>query len=426
MKESNVLQAVIMAGGKGTRLQSITGDLIPKPMVPVEGKPLLLWQIKNLKENGIKNFIFVIGHLGHVIREYFSDGSEYGVQIIYYEEKEPLGTAGALYELMDQLEEQFYLVFGDILFDVDLNRMQRFHCNKNAAVTLFVHPNTHPEDSDLVVLDNEEKVIQIDRKNRERKGWYHNCVNAGLYIFSKKALLGVTKRGNVDLERDVLSTLCRCKVPVYAYKSTEYVRDIGTMERINEAVKDLQNGYVVARNLRKQQRAIFCERDCLLSNYDTACGTKHIEITAGASEAVKRINQSEYLLILTVGRPLTKKQRMSNIEQQINCQLETLLGKEGAFADEICMQNSFEKEDMRFVSEIIARYNINCKESWMIVQSADQLFLGEQAGFHMALVSKKEKYHSALYNNTFCIKQEMMIDVVEHIMMNNNKKLNKD
>lgn len=102
------------------------------------------------------------------------------------------------------------------------------------------------------------------------------------------------------------------------------------------------------------------------------------------------------------------------------------MGKEGAFADEICMQNSFEKEDMRFVSEIIARYNINCKESWMIVQSADQLFLGEQAGFHMALVSKKEKCHSALYNNTFCIKQEMMIDVVEHIMMNNNKKLNKD
>ena len=102
------MQAVIMAGGKGTRLASVTKD-IPKPMVSIAGKPLLESQIENLRECGVKHIILVVGYLGNVIKDYFQDGERFGVEISYYVEETPLGTAGALRELYDRLEDQFFL-----------------------------------------------------------------------------------------------------------------------------------------------------------------------------------------------------------------------------------------------------------------------------------------------------------------------------
>ena len=146
------MQAVIMAGGKGTRLRAITNDEIPKPMAPIAGKPILEWQMECLRRQGITDVVLIIGHLGHKIREYFGDGTAFGLRLSYLEETTPLGTAGALSLLPPLLTQDcFYLIFGDVLFDIDLERMRRFHQEKRSAATLFVHPNTHPFDSDLVV-----------------------------------------------------------------------------------------------------------------------------------------------------------------------------------------------------------------------------------------------------------------------------------
>ena len=134
-----MMQAVIMAGGKGTRLAALTKDEIPKPMVPVAGKPLLLWQVERLKEKGITDIIMVIGHLGDKIKEYFGDGEKFGVAIRYYEETEPLGTAGSFYYLKDMIHgERFVMMSGDLFFDIDFQRMIRFHEEKGAVATLFV------------------------------------------------------------------------------------------------------------------------------------------------------------------------------------------------------------------------------------------------------------------------------------------------
>ena len=123
-----MMQAVIMAGGKGTRLATLTKDEIPKPMVPVAGKPLLLWQVERLKENGITDIIMVIGHLGDKIREYFGDGEKFGVAIRYFEETEPLGTAGSFYYLKDMIHgDRFVMMSGDLFFDIDFQRMINFH-----------------------------------------------------------------------------------------------------------------------------------------------------------------------------------------------------------------------------------------------------------------------------------------------------------
>ena len=119
------MTAVIMAGGKGTRIRSINNE-VPKPMIPVCGKPILEHQIARLKENGITDIILMVGYLGEVIKEYFLDGKQLGVTVSYIEEKEPLGTAGAMYLLKDRVKDDFLLLNGDIIFDIDINLLTNF------------------------------------------------------------------------------------------------------------------------------------------------------------------------------------------------------------------------------------------------------------------------------------------------------------
>ena len=154
--------AVIQAGGKGTRMEEITGGKIPKPMISLNGRPMLEWQIKNIKKYGIREFVIIIGHLGEKVKEYFGDGTRLGVGIHYIEEQEPLGSAGALFFLKSVLKvPRFLLVFGDVMFDLDLNRMMKFHESHPGKVTLLAHPNSHPYDSDLLVMDDKNCVTGI-------------------------------------------------------------------------------------------------------------------------------------------------------------------------------------------------------------------------------------------------------------------------
>lgn len=161
------MEAVIMAGGKGTRLQSVAKD-IPKPMIKILGKPLLEYQIDSLRESGIDNIILIIGYLGNIIQEYFADGTKFGVNIQYIIEEKPLGTAGALYYLKEKIQGDFVFVFGDLLLDIDWNRFVGFHKKNNGLITLYGHPNSHPYDSDVIVSDENNRVIKIEPK-KDRK-----------------------------------------------------------------------------------------------------------------------------------------------------------------------------------------------------------------------------------------------------------------
>ena len=202
------MQAVIMAGGKGTRLRAITNDEIPKPMATVAGKPILQWQIECLREQGVTDVVLIVGHLGEKIQAFFGDGRALGVDIRYIKELIPLGTAGALSLLPPMLKDDvFFLVFGDVLFDIDLARMMDFHRGKEAMATLFVHPNSHPFDSDLVICDSTGRVQGFDSKHDVRTGWYHNCVNAGFYLLDKTVCERVPEERRVDLEKELLAEM---------------------------------------------------------------------------------------------------------------------------------------------------------------------------------------------------------------------------
>jgi mannose-1-phosphate guanylyltransferase / phosphomannomutase len=340
------MKTVIMAGGKGTRIASIAND-IPKPMIQICGKPILAYQIESLKRSGLTDITLVTGHLGHVIRDYFGDGRGFGVNISYYDETEPLGTAGALYRIPG-LTEDFLLLCGDTIFDIDFSRFTAFHREHNAWATLMSHPNSHPYDSSLLVTEitppaepgvlprDSHKVIQWMNKEDERL-WYKNRVNAGIELISPELLAEAAKhmtKGKVDLDRDILKPLV-CSGRIYAYDTPEYIKDMGTPDRYYQVEKDIENGLVQQRNLSHKQKAVFLDRDGTI-NKDVGFLTniEDMELIPGVAEAVRKINESGYLAVVVTNQPVIARGELTFEQlQEINNKLETLLGKEGAYID---------------------------------------------------------------------------------------------
>ncbi len=341
------MKVVIMAGGRGTRIAELFPN-IPKPLIPVDGMPILEREIKSLAAQGFNDLILTVGYLAEKIMAYFGDGSQLGVKIDYFVEETPLGNAGALFRLRNKIgNEPFFLLNADAAFDVDFNRMLAFHLQKGGLVTLFTHPNSHPYDSGLIIADNEGKVEKWLSKEDERPQWYNNRVNAGLHVIDPKVIklslehleinveTGYPK-GKVDLDRQILKPLCG-NGKMFCYDSPEYVKDMGTPERFHQVEADYKNGVVQAKNLHNKQNAIFLDRDGTINKYvGFLRNIDDFELIEGAAEAIKRINQSGYLAIVVTNQPVIARGEVSWEElNEIHKKMETLLGRDGAYIDGI-------------------------------------------------------------------------------------------
>lgn len=414
-----------MAGGKGTRIASVN-SLVPKPMIPILSKPILEYQIESLRNQGYKDITFVVGHLGNVIEEYFGDGSTvsaatgkpFGVQIKYIVEDQPLGTAGALFLLKDELKDDFLLLNGDIIFDIDINRFYKFHKKHGGVATLFTHPNSHPYDSGIIVADNNCQVQNWLHKE-EKRIWYRNRVNAGIHMFSPKIFEDVTglelfrELKKTDLDRDVLKPL----IPtgqLYAYDSPEYVKDMGTPDRFLSVIEDIKTKKVKEKNLSNKQKAVFLDRDGTINKYvGFLKNINKFELISGAAEAIKKINRSGYLAIVVTNQPVIARGEVS-LEglQEIHNKMETLLGEHGAYLDAIyyCPHHphkGYEGERPEFkincdcrkpkagmFIEAAEKYNIDLSQSWMIGDSKSDMDAGQRAGCNVAFIGENDNYQS--------------------------------
>ncbi len=342
------MKTIIMAGGKGTRIQSIAPD-IPKPMLPIAGIPVLEREILSLHEQGLTNIIITVSHLGQVIMDHFKNGEQYGVKIEYYYEETPLGNAGALFKLKKQIgSEPFLLLNADAVFDVDFNRMIKFHKDKKAMVTLFTHPNSHPYDSGLIIAAPDLSVQTWLTKEDERPKYYKNRVNAGLHVIDPNILnligLDTDKIGTVDsstgkvikvdLDRQLLKPLAGTG-KMFCYDSPEYVRDMGTPERLHAVENDFKLGKISNKNLKNKQKAVFLDRDGTINIYKGFLrDINDFELIQGVSEAIRKINDSGYLCIVITNQPVIARGEISYQKlNEIHNKMETLLGLEGAYID---------------------------------------------------------------------------------------------
>lgn len=404
------MKTVIMAGGRGTRISSVASD-IPKPMIKIEGKPVLEHEIECLRDQGFADLIITVSHLGSIIMDYFGDGSRFGVQIRYFNEEIPLGNAGALFKMRNELDGDFLLLNADAIFDVDFNRFVEFHKAHGGLVTLFTHPNSHPYDSGVLIADENRAVQTWLTKEDVRPQWYRNRVNAGLHVINP-AVLDMTgidadavgtevdgKLVKVDLDRQILKPLCGTG-KMFCYDSPEYVKDMGTPDRYEAVCRDFAEGRVKAKNLKQKQRAIFLDRDGTINKYvGFLINIDDFELLPGVTEAVRMINESGYLAIVVTNQPVIARGEVTVPElQEIHNKMETLLGAEGAYLDaiyycphhphkgykgevpELKIDCECRKPKPGMLIKAAEDFNISLEDSWMIGDGENDVKAGKAAG----------------------------------------------
>ena len=254
-------QLVILAGGMGTRLKARLGDL-PKPMIPIGGKPLLEHQVELAQRHGFDDIIIFACYRADLIGRHFGDGSRWGLRIRTVVESEPLGTAGAVLAGFDLLADEFVVMYGDTMVNVDLERIRQAGQASQADAALLLHPNDHPMDSDLVEADSDNWITAFHNRPHSEDKWFRNLVNAGLYVIKKSALRPwLQPQKPLDFGKDLFPAMLGRGAKLLAYNSPEYIKDIGTPERYDRICAEYAGGVVQRSSLSTPQRAVFLDRD---------------------------------------------------------------------------------------------------------------------------------------------------------------------
>ena len=405
-------QLIILAGGAGTRLRARLGDL-PKPMIPVAGKPLLEHQVDLAKKFGFTDLIFFVHYRADLIAQHFGNGEKFGVQIRYILEKEPLGTAGAVLAGMEFLADRFVVMYGDTMVNVDLDRIWNAHEKARAAATLLLHPNDHPFDSDLVEINSESVVTAFHNRPHAENVWRQNLVNAGLYVLEKSALLKCadvkpSKLDSkiVDFGKDIFPALVARGEKLLGYNSPEFIKDIGTPERYDKISAQFAAGIVQRSSLATPQRAVFLDRDgTLIPDKDCLRRADELELLPGVAAALHELSLHGWRTVVVTNQPVIAKGFCDEAElQKIHNKLESLLGLEHAFLDRIYFcphhpEKGFpgERADLKIdcdcrkpktgmIEKAVADLNIDLSQSWLIGDTTTDLQTAKNAGLKSILV----------------------------------------
>lgn len=393
------MYAVILAGGKGTRLGNIT-NYAPKPLVKIGETPILEHQINLLKKSGIKKIFLCVHYLSNKIIEYFGDGSKWGIKIYYSKEDNPLGTAGCLKELETELTDSFLVLYGDIMMEMDLQRLLEFHKRNNSIATLVVHPTNHPYDSDLIEVDSKYKITGFLSKPHQDRLIYRNLASAGVYVLSPMVFKYIKRGIKSDFGKNVFPIILNKKRNMFAYNTPEYLADMGTPERLKKVNNDFINGKIHSSNLRDKRPAIFLDRDGVINKeVDQLCKLNDFELLPKVSDAIKMINESKYLAVVITNQPAVAKGMcdITDIEN-IHKKMETILGRRGVKLDAIyyCphhQDRGYPQENSKYKIECNCRkpkigmikqakkeLNLDLSKSFIIGDSTRDILAGKNAG----------------------------------------------
>lgn len=396
------MKAVILAGGQGTRMGKFTEEM-PKPMLRIDNKPILEHQIELLKRYNISEVWVLVNYLKDSIIEYFGQGEKHGIKINYYEEKTPLGTTGGVKEIEHELQDDFLVLYGDVMIDMNFDRLIQFHKEKQSECTLVLHPNDHPFDSDLVETDQDHRVIDFLPKPHPENIFYKNLINAGAYVFSPAIFKHIEKGKKADFGRHIFPTIFD-KIKMFGYNTAEYLKDMGTPSRWKEVEEAYLSGKIARSNYDYKQKAIFLDRDGVINVEKSFINDPaDYELFDFTPEAVKKINRTEYKAIVITNQSAIAR-NISTFEElaTIHKKMETIMGDNGAKIDELYFcphhpDKGYPEERIEYKIECECRkpkpgmllkaaedFNIDLKQSIMIGDTERDIKAGKNAGCYTA------------------------------------------
>ena len=302
-----VTQAVILCGGKGTRLGDRARD-IPKPMVHVGGMPVLDHIMRCLARGGVRRFVLLAGHLGRVIAEAYAKSPVPGCTVETVVESEPRGTAGALLEADGLLEESFVVAYGDVFMDFAAQGLIDTHERHRPACTLLVRASDHPEDSHLVAADESGRVTEFVHR-REPGRRYRNVANAGVYVLDRSVLDHIPRDRPSDFGADIFPALLAHGevIRTHALEAEGYVKDMGTPARLAQ-VEEFIADRSAADDARRNPRALTCvflDRDGVLNRDDGLINhPERLVVLPGAGEAVALLNRLGLRCVVVTNQPV--------------------------------------------------------------------------------------------------------------------------
>jgi mannose-1-phosphate guanylyltransferase/phosphomannomutase len=283
----NRMKTVIMAGGEGTRLRPLTCNR-PKPMVPIANKPVMEHIIELVKKYDMRDIAVTLQYMPEQIKEYFSDGGEFGVNLRYYEEKTPLGTAGSVKNAEDFLNDIFVVISGDALTDINLEDAVKFHLKNHSIATLVLKKVDIPLEYGVVVTDKKGRITRF----LEKPSWgevFSDTVNTGIYILSPEVLSFFRKDEIFDFSKNLFPILLKEGLPMYGYVTDDYWCDIGDLRAYKQAHADIMEGKVrLSVPGKKIQKGIWIdegteieegariESPCIIGKYNKIKKNSHI------------------------------------------------------------------------------------------------------------------------------------------------------
>jgi D,D-heptose 1,7-bisphosphate phosphatase len=404
----NEFSVVINAGGLGTRLSAMYNGL-PKALVPVFDEPIIIDQINKFINQGFKEFVILLGHKAYeikaVIEQYYSKSQ---LKIKFLIEGSPLGSGGSLLYFMNDLPENFIFTYCDILFDLNVEKLLRFHLEKNSDMTVVVHPNDHPNDSDLVSVKAGGLISAIKSHPHNFEDFTGNLVNAAFYVINRTCLLQTPfAESALDFAQDIMPNIVE-NANVYAYQTPEFIKDMGTPSRLSKVRQIYANRF---RNTTKN-RVICLDRDGTVNRFKEGEYITHVnefELIEGVGEAISILRDLGYFVVCVTNQPIIARGDASvNDLKAIHSKMDWLLANHNAYFDGvyICPHHpdsghKGEVSSLKFDCEcrkpktgllehVMSYIPFDCQNSWFVGDSWRDIMCGQSFGMKTCSIGDVE------------------------------------
>ncbi len=404
-------QVVILAGGYGSRLKKVIGSKIPKPMALFDKKPLLQHQVELCVRHGFAKILILVHHLPEVIENYLKDGEWLGADIRYSYEESPRGTAGAVADAINLIDNRFIIIYGDTFLNVNLRKFFLSMKPSDDVLTL-AHPNSHPFDSDLLELNEENIVTKVFRPSKVGRDSYKNIVNAALYVCKKDVFKNfVPNKGTYDISSQLFNVLIENSHNIRAFRSVEYIKDIGTEERFKKVNNEIFNKVHKRLSDQNKKTCIFLDRDGVINKeVGHLSDIDKFELLPEVPKAISKLNSAGILVICVTNQPVIARGDLTRDGlNAIHMKMEALLGHGGAYLDDIyfCPHHPHSgydgevkelkikcdcrKPNPGMLLEAIKEYNIDPKKSWMIGDHMRDIEAGKRANLNTIFMNSNNK-----------------------------------